>query len=118
MLTIPGKDFVAIADIIRVDLATQPASNRSTASNDDEGSPEEVFTMTLRVVHQPHLVSEFDMHPHQTMDERAHYHFFSPLEISASKLLSMLGDAQGGGGSATAAVERNLSRSASGVVFP
>eukprot|EP00775_Hariotina_reticulata_P000766 gene766-1074_t len=120
MLTIPGKDFVAIADIIRVDLATQPPNNSSLGDDEaiEVGPPEEVFTMTLRVVHQPHLISEFDMHAHQTMDEHAHYHFHSPLEISASKFLGMLGDALGGGGSATAAAERNLSRSASGVVFP
>jgi hypothetical protein len=49
-----------------------------------------MVTMTLRIVLQPHLVSEFDMHPHQTMDEHAHYHFYSPLEISASKFLAML----------------------------
>eukprot|EP00775_Hariotina_reticulata_P000481 gene481-750_t len=107
MLTIPGKDFVAIADIIRVDLATQPPSNGDIA-NDSEGveqvPPDEVLTMTLRVVHEPHLISEFDMHPPQTMDEHAHYHFYSPLEISASKFLGMLDDARGAaGGSATAA---------------
>jgi hypothetical protein len=57
-------------------------------------SPVDLVTMTLRIVHQPHLLSEFDMHPHQTMDEHAHYHFYSPLEISASKFLAMLGGYQ------------------------
>lgn len=36
MLTIPGKDFVAIADIIRVSWTTQPSSNSSIASDKDD----------------------------------------------------------------------------------
>eukprot|EP00775_Hariotina_reticulata_P013887 gene13887-14007_t len=121
MLTIPGKDFVAIADVIRVDLATLPPSNDSITGGENEnheGPPQEVITMTLRIVHQPHLLNEFDMHPHQTMDEHAHYHFYSPLEISASKFLDILSDARGAGGSTAAAHHRKLSRSTSGVVLP
>ena len=51
-----------------------------------------VVAMTLDVVHEPKLVSEFEQHEKQTLDLKAHYHFYPPegVELSAAKVLAQL----------------------------
>jgi hypothetical protein len=76
LMLIPGHALGAVADIISADLT-------------EEGSP--AVTLTLDVVHQPRMVSEFEEHPQQTLDDHAHYHFFTPAGVSvdAAKFLSV-----------------------------
>lgn len=77
LLTVPGLEVTAIADIIRLDLVEKDAIGVEAV-------------MTLRIVPQPHIISEFELHPYQTMDEKAHYHLDTNLEINATKFISLV----------------------------
>jgi hypothetical protein len=82
LLLLPGQGVGAVADVVAAELS-------------DAGQA--VVTLTLDVVHDPHIVSELAEHPKQTLDEHAHYHFFTPAGVSvdAERFLAML-EAAGG----------------------
>lgn len=77
VLLVPGQGFGAVADFLSADLV-------------EEGPP--AITPTLDIVHTPRLVSEFEDHPVQTLDDHAHYHNFTPagVSIDAAKFLRVL----------------------------
>lgn len=64
-----GSALGAIADIMSVQAVNPTGS-------------EPLIVLTLDVVHEPKLVSELTDHPHQTLDENAHYHFFTPADVT------------------------------------
>lgn len=70
-----GQHFGAIADVVSVRL-------------DQQG----VLTADLEVVHAPQLVSELQEHPDQDLQDKPHYHFYTPpgVQLSATRLLDML----------------------------
>jgi hypothetical protein len=59
---------------------------------------EPTITMTLDVVHKPHIFSELQKHPRQTLDSHAHYHYYTPagVTLDAAKFLALLKSSVGG----------------------
>jgi hypothetical protein len=60
---------------------------------DDSVTAASAVTLTLDVVHEPHMVNEFIDRSAQTLDNDAHYHYFTPAGVSvdAAKFLATLG---------------------------
>ena len=79
LLLIPGQGVGAVADLMSVEL-------------DDSVAAAPAVTLTLDVVHKPHMVNELTHHDKQTLDDKAHYHYFTPAGVSvdAAKFLAAL----------------------------
>ena len=79
LLLIPGQGVGAVADLMSVEL-------------DESVAAAPAVTLTLDVVHKPHMVNEFTHHNTQTLDDDAHYHYFTPAGVSvdAAKFLAAL----------------------------
>jgi len=80
-----GHATGAIADIMAVDM-TDSADGSAPA-----------ITLTLDVVHAPRIVNELQQHGKQTLDDDAHYHFFTPagVTVDAKAFLALLASAGG-----------------------
>lgn len=77
LLLLDGAAIGAVADIMSVDADTASSS----------------ISVTLDVVHTPGpAVSEFTPHGGQTLDKNAHYHFFTPADVSvdAARFLKLV----------------------------
>lgn len=77
----------AVADILSV--AVGPARDDPTKS---------VATLELEVVHSPQVVSELQLHPLQTQDKSAHFHFALPTGVQpdAPQLLRLVTGSKAG----------------------
>lgn len=69
LLLIPGQGVGAVADLMSVEL-------------DDSVAAAPAVTLTLDVVYKPHMVNELTHHDEQTLDNNAHYHYFTPADVS------------------------------------
>jgi hypothetical protein len=84
LMLMPGQGLGAVADVMSVKEEVTKT-----------GTP--AVTLTLDVVHAPHIFGEFDEHPKQTLDEDAHYHFDTPAGVSVDAA-RFLGVVQAAGG--------------------
>lgn len=55
-------------------------------------SSNQVITLTLDLVYEPHIISELQEHGKQTLDQDAHYHYLLPagVRIDAQLFLELL----------------------------
>jgi len=86
LLLTSGSSIGAVADIMDAVMLQ--------CGDDDQPT----ITLTLDVVHTPHITSELQKHPKQTLDSHAHYHYFTPASVTlnAAKFLAMLKTSAGG----------------------